>query len=47
VHLLLDLKDMARDGVECQMINGRPEVHRVLELCGLTGVVDHLDPAEL
>jgi len=29
------------------MIDGRPEVHRVLELCGLRDVLGHADPAVL
>jgi len=45
VHLLLDLKAMGQHGVECHMIDGRPEVHRVLELCELQDVLDHVEPA--
>lgn len=47
VHLLLDLKDMRQHGVTCRMTDGRPEVHRALELCGLEDVLDHVDPAGL
>ncbi len=29
------------------MIDGRPEIHRVLELCELHDVLDHVDATDL
>ena len=47
VHLLLKLRELRQDGVNCQMIDGRPEIHRVLGLCGLGDVLGRADPANL
>ncbi len=47
VHLLLDLQALSQDGVNCQMIDGRPEIHRVLDVCGVGDVLGRADPAML
>jgi anti-sigma B factor antagonist len=47
VHLLLQLHALREDGVSCQMIDGRPEVHRVLSACGVDDVLERADPAIL
>jgi len=50
VHLLLALlalRALGARGVSCQMIDGRPEVHSVLELCGHGDVIARVDPAVL
>lgn len=43
VHLLQDLRAMRTDGIHCRLIDGRPEVGRVLELVGLPNILERAD----